>query len=120
MLNSQAWYQVHRNGTEAIRGRIDDQLSQSEAVIVLIGNQTATRKWVRYEIEKAWQDRKPLLGVYIHGLPSNNIIGSAGPDPFDTTRDMFGIPVFSPTARDWRGNVDPEATFENLSQNLET
>ena len=35
-------------------------------VVVMIGEETANRKRVRYEIEKAWNDGKELLENYIH------------------------------------------------------
>lgn len=37
-------------------------------VVVMIGEETANRKRVRYEIEKAWNDGKELLEIYIHNL----------------------------------------------------
>lgn len=37
-------------------------------VIVLIGSRTAGRKWIKYEIERAWAEKKGLLGIYIHKL----------------------------------------------------
>ena len=37
-------------------------------LVVLIGNGTANRKWINYEIEKAWNDKKGVVGIYIHKL----------------------------------------------------
>ncbi|MBR9766708.1 MAG: TIR domain-containing protein, partial [Rhodobacteraceae bacterium] len=39
---------------------------------VLIGSETASRQWVRYEIRKAWKERKGVLGIQIHGLKDLN------------------------------------------------
>ena len=51
--------------------------------IVLIGSQTSGRKWIKYEIEKAWDDGKGLLSIYIHNLQYRNGKQSAkGPNPF--------------------------------------
>ena len=51
--------------------------------IVLIGSQTAGRKWINYEVEKAWNDGKGLLGIYIHNLKDRLGNQSAkGKDPF--------------------------------------
>lgn len=38
----------------------------------LIVSQTANRKWINYEIGKAWDDKKELLGIYIHRLPNQD------------------------------------------------
>ncbi|MCY4623956.1 MAG: TIR domain-containing protein [Chloroflexi bacterium] len=62
------WETVTRGGDAAIRRWIDGQLHGKSCAVVLIGSQTAGRKWIKYEIEKAWKDGKGLLGIYIHGL----------------------------------------------------
>jgi hypothetical protein len=72
ILNSQEWETVRRGGTTAIQKWIDGQMAYKRAVIVLIGKETASRPWVKYEIQKAWADKKPLLGIsnswhLIHG-----------------------------------------------------
>ena len=51
--------------------------------IVLIGSRTADRKWIDYEIEKAWNDGKGLLGIHIHNLKDVSGNQSArGANPF--------------------------------------
>ena len=119
LLNARAWERLRQQGLDAVRGWVDEGIAKSKAVVVLIGTRTATRDWVRYGIEKAWQDRKPLLGIYIHGLAAGGSIGSAGPSPFEAVDRVTGVPIFNPTVRDWRGHVDPEATFDALARNLE-
>lgn len=37
-------------------------------VIVLIGANTAGRKWINYEIKEGWNGGKGLLGIHIHNL----------------------------------------------------
>lgn len=119
LLNSQDWEQVRRKGAAAIEKWISDQMSYKRAVIVLIGQETASRPWVIYEIEKAWSIRKPILGIRINGLSSFGQVDRPGLNPFDKAAVGAGIPVFDPTVRDWRGNVDPKATYNKLADNLE-
>lgn len=119
ILNAQDWEQVRRGGTQAIQQWIHDQMAYKKAVIVLIGQETASRPWVIYEIEKAWYDKKPLLGIRIHGLSSMGSIDRPGPNPFEKAKIGAEIPVFDPTAKDWRGNTDSQATFRKLVENLE-
>lgn len=47
---------------------IDDNMKCKSCVIVLVGSETATRPWVQYEITKAWNDGKGLVGIHIHNL----------------------------------------------------
>lgn len=43
-------------------------MSGRSCVVVLIGKGTKDRKWIDYEIERAWNEGKGLVGVYIHNL----------------------------------------------------
>ena len=60
-------------------------MKYKRCVIVLIGEETSERPWVRYEIEKAWTDRKAIIGIYIHNIrcPRNGL-GVKGKNPFDS------------------------------------
>ena len=62
------WEAVTRGGDAAIKRWIDEQMYGKSCVIVLIGSQTSGRKWINYEIGKAWDDGKGLLGIHIHNL----------------------------------------------------
>jgi len=119
LLNSQAWEKVRSGGTAGIVKWIDEQMAYKRAVIVLIGKETASRPWVKYEIEKAWAARKPLLGIRIHGLSSMGNVDSAGGDPF-TIAGATGVPMYDPTTTNWQGQIDSQATYRNLAANIES
>jgi hypothetical protein len=79
------WETIKKGGDDAIKRWIDGQLDGKSCAIVLIGAQTAGRKWIDYEIENAWNGGKGLLGVYIHNLKDRLGNQSAkGRNPFDT------------------------------------
>ncbi|MFJ3819279.1 TIR domain-containing protein [Streptomyces sp. NPDC090056] len=118
LLNAQDWEQVRRRGDQAIKNWIHEQMAYKRAVVVLIGRYTASRPWVIYEIEKAWADKRPMLGIRIHGISSLGDIDSAGSDPF-AKAGVGSVPIFDPTTRDWSGNIDSKATYRKLSENLE-
>lgn len=118
LLNSQDWESVRRRGDQAIKNWIDDQMKWKKAVIVLVGKQTAGREWVNYEINKAWSDKKPLLGVRVHGLASlSDGADAAGASPFSSAS---GIPLFDPTVTDFYGNIDTKGTYKKLADSLES
>jgi hypothetical protein len=78
------WEEVKRNGDEAIKAAIDEGLKNTSVTVVLIGEQTYARKYVKYELERSYEDGKGLLGVYIGRI--DDIHGNAGingPNPFD-------------------------------------
>jgi hypothetical protein len=78
------WEAVTKGGDPAIEKWIADQMTGKSCTIVLIGNSTAGRKWINYEIAKTWNDKKGVLGVYIHGLKDRHENQSfKGSNPFD-------------------------------------
>jgi len=78
------WEQIKKDGDEAIKKWINEQLNGRSCTIVLIGAKTAGRKWIKYEIEKTWNDGKGLLGIYIHKLKDKDGNQTTkGKNPFD-------------------------------------
>lgn len=76
------WEQIRRTGDRAIRDWIDPRIAWASCTVVLIGEQTADRPWVRYEIAKSWEENKALLGIRIHRLlDSDGRPSRKGPDP---------------------------------------
>jgi antiphage defense system Thoeris ThsB-like protein len=77
------WEQVKRGGDSSIKRWIEDNMKYKNCIIVLIGSATATRPWVKYEIEKAWDDGKPIFGIYIHNLKDPKTgVSTQGSNPF--------------------------------------
>lgn len=101
-VSDNAWEEVKRGGDAAIRKWIDSQMSTRSCVIVLIGSQTTNRKWINYEISKAWDDKKGLLGIHIHRLLNQDGKSSAkGNNPFSYIKLKNGLTIanYSQNAR---------------------
>jgi hypothetical protein len=62
------WETIADQGDPAIERWIANQMHGRSCTVVMIGAETAGRKWINYEIEKTWSDRKGLVGVHIHNL----------------------------------------------------
>ena len=78
------WESVKRGGDTAIRRWIATQLYGRSCVVVLVGAETAQRKWVIHEIEEAWNAKKGVFGIRIHNLKDQGGVHSAkGENPFD-------------------------------------
>lgn len=67
-VSENEWEDVKKKGNAAVEEWIDNNMKNRSCVIVLIGEETAHRKWVKYEIKKAWNEGKGLLGIYIHNI----------------------------------------------------
>lgn len=105
------WEQVKRKGDAAVERWIDDHMKYKRCAIVLIGSETANRRWVKHEIKRAWELKKGLFGIYIHNLkcPRTGTC-SKGPNPFNSWnvngQSMASlIPCHDPSARDAYGDI---------------
>jgi len=88
-LDAADWESLKKKGEEEIKRWINKQMDGTSVTVVLIGKETSTRDWVRYEIRKSYEEKKGLLGVYIHKLENqegktdeqgNNYFGEIGKD----------------------------------------
>jgi hypothetical protein len=81
------WETITKGGDDKIKKWIADQLDGKSCVVVLIGANTAGRKWIDHEIIKGWNDKKGVVGIYIHNLKnSNEEQTSKGANPFASIR----------------------------------
>lgn len=86
-VSENAWEQIKRNGNGAIQQWIDEQMATRSCVVVLIGTHTAERPWIQYEIAKAWNDQKGLLGIHINQLRNQDRkVAQKGKNPFKNIR----------------------------------
>ena len=62
------WEEVKKKGDAAIENWIDKNMQNRTCLIVLIGEKTANRKWINYEIKHAWNRGMGVLGIYINNI----------------------------------------------------
>jgi hypothetical protein len=65
------WESVTKGGDEAIKKWIGSQLSGRSCTVVLVGENTAGRKWISYEISESWNQGKGVVGIRIHRLKNS-------------------------------------------------
>lgn len=78
------WESVKGGGESAIKRWISGQMAGRSCTIVLIGEGTANRKWINYEIIQSWDVGMGVVGIRIHGI--KNLSGETsrmGANPFD-------------------------------------
>lgn len=87
-VSDNRWEQLHQAGDWAIQKWIDENMVGRSCLVVLIGNGTANRKWINYEINKAWSMGMGVVGIYIHKLKdSSGEQDTRGYNPFDYVYD---------------------------------
>ena len=88
------WESITRGGENAIKKWILSQLEGKSCLIVLVGSETAGRKWINFEIIEAWKAKKAVFGIHIHSLQNSAKEQAAkGRNPFELLN--FGQQRFS-------------------------
>lgn len=83
LLASNEWEEIKKDGDKAVEKWITDNMKDKKCLVVLVGENTAGRRWVKYEIKKAWKDGLGILAIHIHNLKdSSSNQAKKGADPF--------------------------------------
>jgi hypothetical protein len=83
LLESNKWEEIKKKGDAAIEQWIATNMKGKECLVVLVGEKTAGRRWVKHEIKKAWKDGLGVLAIHIHNLKDVDGVQSAkGSNPF--------------------------------------
>lgn len=86
-LDAASWEAVKRKGDSAVKAWIDRQLDGTGVTVVLIGRNTADRKYVNYEIQESHKRGNGLLGIHIHRIKNQEKQTAAkGRNPFDNIK----------------------------------
>ena len=114
------WETVKKGGDKAIQKWIDDQLNGRSCTVVLIGKETAGRKWITYEIEKSWNDKKGVVGIYVHNLKdSGGKQTTKGGNPFDHLTMKRDDKKMSAVVKAYDPPYsDSKNVYDHISQNL--
>lgn len=113
------WEEVRVKSDSAIKEWIDGQIALSSCVVVLIGATTAYRKWVLYEIEKAYELNKGLVGIYVHKI--RNVVGDRtgkGNNPFDNVLTHTGEKLSAYVTCYDSPRLSSEAVCEDIAEHM--
>ena len=114
------WETVTKGGDAAIKKWIDEQMQGKSCLVVLVGANTAGRKWIKYEIKKAAEAGKGLVGIHVNKLKDADCNTAAkGANPFsDLTVD--GEPLTKVAKCHTPSGTTSTATYKDISDNIET
>ena len=117
-VSDNEWEEVKRKGDDNIKKWINDNMNYRSCVIVMVGEETANRKWVKYEIEKAWNDGKGVLEIYIHNL-KDPVTGkcSQGKNPFSSFTIKKDNKSLADIVKCY--NPNPNDAYNDIKDNLE-
>lgn len=86
-LDKAEWEKIKQSDDKIIKW-INEQMEGTSVLVLCIGAETNTRKWVRYEIKKAHQEKRGIVGIRVH--QQKNFEGdtdSYGVNPLSTMYD---------------------------------
>ncbi len=87
------WEETKKQGDSAVKRLIDSGLEGTAVTVVLIGAETASRKYVSYEIEQSVARRNGILGIRIDNIKDQfGMTDIEGPIPSALLR--IGAPVY--------------------------
>lgn len=114
------WEEVIGGGDRTIENWINNQMQKRTCTIVLIGENTANRKWINYEIKKSWENRMGVVGIYIHGFKdSEGKTSHQGSNPFSVF-NINGV-NFSSIVKAYNPvGLDSKQKYKNVSENIES
>ena len=67
-----AFEKLKLQGDAAVQRWINNQMNGTSVTVVLVGQNTCTSKWVRYEVNKSIEDRMGLLAIDISKIKDLN------------------------------------------------
>ena len=78
------WEETKRQGAVALKRLINSGLENTSNTCVLIGSNTYSRPWVRYELLKSFKRNNHLFGVHINGIKGKDgQTKDLGPNPLE-------------------------------------
>lgn len=119
-LDKAEWESIKRSSPRAVRDWIEKQMSGTSVVVVCFGAETASRPWVKYELEKAHQENRGIVAIDMYGIKDRfGNIDYPGVNPLNNAHDAQGTPlVYYSKYRtySWNGNDGRN----NIGQWIET
>jgi hypothetical protein len=89
-IDASLWEKAKSQSGAAIQRLIDDAIGRSSVTCVLIGASTASRPWVKYEINKSIELGKGLFGIHIYRIKDRNGNESTrGENPLPSTYKVY-------------------------------
>ena len=67
-FDASIWENAKRTSPLAVKRLINKEIKNTSVTVVLIGSETYSRRWVRYEIIKSMSKGNKILGVHINGI----------------------------------------------------
>lgn len=83
-IDGSIWEKEKSKGSTVIKELIETGLKRTSVTVVLIGDETTNRRWVKYEIVKSFEKGNGILAIHINRIKGKQqTICSRGLNPLD-------------------------------------
>lgn len=106
-IDGSIWEKEKSKGPTLIKNLIETGLKKTSVTTVLIGDETADRRWVKYEIIRSFEKGNGLLGIHINRIRGKEqVISARGLNPlerlsFQISEDGKKIRFYELVNRKW-------------------
>lgn len=106
-IDGSIWEKEKSKGASVIKNIIETGLNKTSVTTVLIGSDTAERRWVKYEIIKSFERGNGILAIYINRIRGKEqTISAKGQNPlnrlaFQISEDGRKIRFYELVNRKW-------------------
>ncbi|MCZ2224253.1 MAG: TIR domain-containing protein [Chitinophagales bacterium] len=120
-IDSADFEKLEKEGEDAVKRWINNQLNGTSVTVVLIGSETSSRKYVRYELQKSYEKGNGIVGVLIHNLKDKDgKTSTKGDTTFgELGKDKDGNPVYFFQIAKTYDYIDDNG-YKNLGNWIET
>ncbi|MFA6423388.1 MAG: TIR domain-containing protein [Patescibacteria group bacterium] len=121
-FDASIWEDSKRHGADSVKRLINSNLIGTTVTCALIGTETWSRRWVRYEILKSYDRGSTLLGVHINNVSDKNRqTFPRGRNPFDflgfvISKDGRKLTYYEHDGTNWKIYQDLPPKVTNLNR----
>lgn len=82
-IDKSLWEEARKKNPTALKRIMDSSLNGTSVTVILIGDNTANRRWVNYEIVKSFVEGKGIMSIHLNRIRSRSTskISMKGPNP---------------------------------------
>jgi hypothetical protein len=111
-IDGSIWETEKTKSPTLIKELIDNGMNRSSVTAVLIGEETANRRWINYEIVRSFERGNGIIGIHINRIRGKDqAISSRGSNPLDRLKftisdDGKKIKFYELVERKWIAYAD--------------
>lgn len=110
-VDGSIWESAKTQGPAALKKLIEEGLNKTSVTAILIGENTANRRWVNYEIIKSFDRGNGILGIHINRIRGRTGLTARGTNPlerlgFQISQDGQKMNFFELKNRSWQEYSD--------------